>query len=101
MGYEDLRQLFLVDLERRLSLVEAALTRAEADPCAWPTSGETIAAELHDVKGTGATMGFAGVTAAARRMERLLADDPPPLSDLHRGVEELRIAAGLGRPRHA
>ena len=101
MVLNDLRRLFVIDLERRLAVLEDALARAEADPSVWLASGKAIAAELHDVKGTGATLGFADISATARRMERQLADDPPPsTSDLRQGLNEMRAAAGLIGRRH-
>jgi len=99
---DDWCNLFLRDLERRLSTIENAIACLERDPNDT-RSVQRIRAELHDIKGTGAPFGVPAATALARELEDYLSSTERmrnrDLQRLWRGITDFRDILGRYRPR--
>ena len=99
---DDWCDLFLRDLERRLSTIENAITFLERD-LNDTQSVQRIRAELHNIKGTGTPFGVPAATALARELEDYLSSTERvrgrDLQRLRRGIADFRDILGKHRPR--
>ncbi len=87
-----LRQRFITRLEERERNIQAAWTEVRACRDPEGTARSLLFHQIHSLSGSGATFGFAALSAAARVIEPLI--DPAHVP--HEQVQDARVLDAVG-----